>query len=392
MRVERKVWMDAQARDAGPQGDGPQRTSSAIRPAMPEARISAASREDFPLGVFLGIESSCDETAAAVVQDGHRVLGEAIQSSSAIQARYGGVVPEVAARQHVEVITMVIEEALSQSGMTGGELTGVGVTIGPGLLSALLVGMTAAKSLALAWRKPLIPVHHLEAHLYANALDGPIVHPSLALLVSGGHTGLWYWEAPDRLKLLGETRDDAAGEAFDKGARILGLPYPGGPAIQQLAASAIERTCRLPVARLSDKDSLDFSFSGLKTALSQAMGAGEPERAEWAWALQEAVAEAVLGRLEQAHRRYPVDHVYVAGGVTANGCLRDRLRAWSESFGVHLHVPPLRYCTDNGVMVAAAAAYGFQQGHRAALAIEPRTPYPLGTKTDAAPLNLGADH
>lgn len=342
----------------------------------------AAPSPGFPPGVFLGIESSCDETAAAVVLEGHHVLGEAIQSSSAIQARYGGVVPEVAARQHVEVITMVIQEALRQSGLPGSALTGVGVTIGPGLLSALLVGMTAAKSLALAWRKPLVPVHHLEAHLYANALHGPILHPSLALLVSGGHTGLWYWEAPDRLKLLGETRDDAAGEAFDKGARLLGLSYPGGPAIERLAAAAVDRSRRLPVARLSDGDSLDFSFSGLKTALSQASAAEPVERAEWAWALQEAVAAAVLGRLQKAHQRYPVENVYVAGGVTANKCLRDRLRAWSEATGIRVHMPPLRYCTDNGVMVAIAAAYGFEQGHRASLTIEPMTPYPLDRTGD----------
>jgi N6-L-threonylcarbamoyladenine synthase len=240
----------------------------------------------------------------------------------------------------------------------------------------LLVGMTAAKALAAAWNKPLIPVNHLEAHLYANAVNGPLVYPGLALLVSGGHTAIWRWDGPDRLVLLGETRDDAAGEALDKGARLLGLPYPGGPALEALAATARSRDDhRLPVARL-EAGTYDFSFSGLKTALAQALGRSPDRPEEWAWALQEAVVEALWQRTREAWTRYPVEHLYLAGGVVANRRLRERFEHWTSMVGIQLHLPPLAYCTDNAVMVAAAAAH---TGHPADLGIGPRVLFPLGS-------------
>jgi N6-L-threonylcarbamoyladenine synthase len=334
---------------------------------------------------MLGIESSCDETAAAVVAGGSRILGSAVASSAALQSRHGGVVPELAARQHVAALPLVVEAAMAEAGVRPSEIDAVAVTQGPGLLGALLIGMTAAKSLALAWGRPLVGVHHLEAHLYANAVVAPVEHPSLALLVSGGHTGLFFWPDAETVTLLGETRDDAAGEAFDKGARVLGLGYPGGPAVQALAAEAHAGGPRLPVARTGD--GLDFSFSGLKSALARAVPAPErltrDERAGWAAALEEAVAAQVVDRLDRAYRRHPVTHVYAAGGVVANRHLRGRLDGWAAERGISMHVPPVALCTDNGVMVACAAAARWPGG-RIGLDATPKTPWELSRVPAAA--------
>jgi N6-L-threonylcarbamoyladenine synthase len=327
--------------------------------------------------VVLGLESSCDETGAALVR-GREVLAGAVASSADLHARYGGVVPEVAARQHVSALPALVDVVMEEAGIDAKDVEAVAVTAGPGLLGPLLVGMTAAKALAVAWRRPLVTVHHLEAHLYANAQEAPIQFPSLALLVSGGHTGLWLWEGHGRLRLLGETRDDAAGEALDKGARLLGLPYPGGPALEQLAAEGGPNPAiRLPVARL-EEGSLDWSFSGLKSALARGVQEMPDARADWAWALEHAVVEALVGRVDAAWARYPVGDVYLAGGVAANRRLRSALQVWAEAKRASLHVPPLRYCTDNAVMVALAGAEHFQAGARASLKVRPRTPYPLG--------------
>lgn len=335
-------------------------------------------------GLFLGIETSCDETAAAVVADGSLVRSSQVASSAALQSRYGGVVPELAARQHVRALPLVVAAALEESGVAPADLTAVAVTQGPGLLGSLLLGLTAAKALALAWDKPLVAVNHLEAHLFANAVVSPVVHPSLALLVSGGHTGLFWWADPRHLELLGETRDDAAGEAFDKGARLLGLGYPGGPALERLAAAAVPPWPPLPVAWMPG--TLDFSFSGLKSALQRALperaAAGEEERAGWAAALQAAVAAQLTDRLSRAWERRPVRHVYAAGGVLANRYLRRELDAWAARRGVAMHVPPVGLCTDNAVMVAAAAAAHWPSG-QVGLDAAPRTPWPVAASTDA---------
>ena len=337
--------------------------------------------------VILGLESSCDETAVAVVAAGSHVLGEAVASSAALQARYGGVVPEVAAREHVAVLPALVEAALADAGLSGADLDAIAVTVGPGLLGSLLVGMSAAKALAVAWRRPLIAVNHLEAHLAANALVGPVVLPALALLVSGGHTGLWLWRTDGEFERLGETRDDAAGEALDKGARLLGLGYPGGPAVEALARTVDgPGSRRLPVARLSD-NALDFSFSGLKTALAQGLAQDPDEPARWAWALEEAVVTALVERVAAAHARYPVGQLYVAGGVAANRRLRERLSAWAAESGVTVGMPPPRYCTDNGAMVAAAAAFRWERAGRlpaAPLTVAPDTLLELGHRFEAA--------
>jgi N6-L-threonylcarbamoyladenine synthase len=327
--------------------------------------------------VVLGIESSCDETGVGLVR-GRRVLADALRSSADLQTRYGGVVPEVAAREHVAALPALIDTVLSAAGVAPEMVDAVAVTVGPGLLGPLLVGLTAAKCLALAWHKPLIPVHHLEAHLYANAADAPVKFPALALLVSGGHTGLWLWQGHGRLRQLASTRDDAAGEALDKGARLLGLPYPGGPRLEELAERFQgRRRVRLPVARLRD-DSGDWSFSGLKTALARGLAEAGASREEWADALQDAVVEALVGRVAAWWRRFPVPRLYVAGGVAANRRLRTRLGEWAEEAGVSVHIPPRRYCTDNGVMVALAGAAQWRRRPPARLDIGPSTPFPLG--------------
>jgi len=333
-------------------------------------------------GIFLGIESSCDETGVGIVAGGSRLLGQALASSAALQQAYGGIVPEVAAREHVTALPALVDLALQQAGVDPQDLTAVAVTMGPGLVGSLLVGMTAAKSLALAWSRPLLGIHHLEAHLYANALVEPIQFPNLALLVSGGHTGLWLWRGHGDWLLVAETRDDAAGEALDKGARLLGLPYPGGPAVEQLAQHATDLSLELPVAEPAD-GGLDFSFSGLKTALAQGLGRGGATPADWARALQDAVVAQIVSRVKRAWTRWPVHHVYLAGGVAANGALRTRLAAWAREAGVTLHVPPPAYCTDNGAMVAAAAAFRYQLDSPEPWSLAPRVPYPLGRPVDA---------
>ncbi len=304
---------------------------------------------------ILGIESSCDETAAAVVEDGLTLLGSSLLSSALIQARYGGVVPEVAAREHAMAILPVVDGVLAQSHMTLADLDAIAVTQGPGLLGALLVGMTFAKTLAGAMKIPITGVHHLEAHLYANALEAPIEFPALALLVSGGHTSLFYWRAHRQLERLGETRDDAAGEAFDKAARILGLHYPGGPEIERLADTAVGRDLQLPVANM--RGSLDFSFSGVKTA-AQALYRQHPDAPEEvAYALQDAVVRALTRTVERALQQYPVRHLYLAGGVTANTAMRQAFWHLGEKLGIAIHIPPVSYCTDNAAMVASLGYY-----------------------------------
>ncbi|MDA8198636.1 MAG: tRNA (adenosine(37)-N6)-threonylcarbamoyltransferase complex transferase subunit TsaD [Thermaerobacter sp.] len=348
-------------------------------PAVSSAPGTAARTAEHTL--ILGIETSCDETAAAVVADGRVVRASQVASSAALQSRYGGVVPELAARQHVRALPLVVAAALDEAGVVPAALTAIAVTQGPGLLGSLLLGLTAAKALALAWGKPLWAVNHLEAHLHANAVAGPLQFPSLALLVSGGHTGLFWWEGPGRMRRLAETRDDAAGEAFDKGARVLGLEYPGGPAVERVAAAAIPPWPPLPVARMGD-GTLDFSFSGLKSALQRAVAAepvlAEADQARWAAALQDAVAAQITDRLTRAWQAAPARHVYAAGGVVANRALRARLDAWARERGVGLHVPPVALCTDNAVMVAAAAA---AHGPRARIGLEasPRIPWELAS-------------
>lgn len=318
--------------------------------------------------LILGIESSCDETAAAVVAGGRKVLSNIIASQVDLHKKYGGVVPEIASRKHLEAVLPVIREALAVAGVTLGDLDAIAVTHGPGLVGTLLVGLSAAKALAYATDKPLIGVNHLQGHIAANFLtEEPPEFPLVCLVVSGGHTDLIYMTGHGQMELMGRTRDDAAGEAFDKAARSVGLGYPGGPQVEKLAALGNPEAVPLPQARTESP--YDFSFSGLKTAVLQyaqkAAKAGplsDQQRADLAASFQRAVTGVLADKTLKAARARGVRQVIMAGGVAANGALR---RAMSESLtphGIRLGYPPPVLCTDNAAMIAAAGHYLFAAG------------------------------
>ncbi len=315
---------------------------------------------------ILALESSCDETAAAVIRDGRIVLSSVVASQISSHQRFGGVVPEVASRAHVEQVTVVIEQALADAQLTLGDVHAIAVTRGPGLIGALFVGVTAAKTLAQASGLPLIGVHHLAGHLYAAALSQDAEPPLLALVVSGGHTELLYVSAQGTIEQLGKTRDDAAGEAYDKVARALGLGYPGGPAIQDAAAGGDPAFIRFPRALL-EEDSLDFSFSGLKSAvmlhLDRERKAGRSIRvADVAASFQSAVTDVLEKKALLALVRTGQQTLLLAGGVAANAHLRARLQTACDDAGARLIVPELRFCTDNAAMIGAAAYVRYKQG------------------------------
>ncbi|WP_066191365.1 tRNA (adenosine(37)-N6)-threonylcarbamoyltransferase complex transferase subunit TsaD [Gracilibacillus timonensis] len=320
---------------------------------------------------ILGIETSCDETAAAIVKDGTKIISNVVASQIESHRRFGGVVPEIASRHHVEQITMVLEETFQKAGLTAEDIDAIAVTEGPGLVGALLVGVNAAKGLAFAKQKPLVGVHHIAGHIYANRLEKEFAFPLLALVVSGGHTELIMMKKHGDFEIVGETRDDAAGEAYDKVARTLQLPYPGGPQIDKLAAEG-RASIDFPRAWL-EEGSLDFSFSGLKSAvinsLHNAKQKGEtlaPE--DVAASFQASVIDVLTAKTFQAAEKYQVKQVIVAGGVAANKGLR---QVMTEKFQqvptIDLMSPPLSLCTDNAAMIAAAGSVAFRQGHRADL-------------------------
>ncbi len=329
--------------------------------------------------IILGVESSCDETAAAVVEDGKRVLSDVISSQIALHSIYGGVVPELASRKHVESILPVIGRALDEAGLTPESVDAIAVTQGPGLVGALLVGLCTAKAMAYALRKPLIAVNHLEGHMRAAFLEGePVEDPCACLVVSGGHTALYRVEPDGTSLLLGATRDDAAGEAFDKVAKLLGLGYPGGVIIDQLAAKGNPKAFEFPRALMGSPDSLDFSFSGLKTSVANFVRRfGPPSRVgeagaypleDLAASFQEAVVDVLIRKTVRAVNACGVKDLAVAGGVAANRRLRDRLREEAAAARLRLHLPKLRYCTDNAVMIAAA---GYSVWRRSGFCSEP---------------------
>ena len=310
---------------------------------------------------ILGIETSCDETAAAVVEDGSRIISDVVASQIDIHARYGGVVPEVASRQHLLTIIPVINQAIT--GVSWQDINGIAVTFGPGLAGSLLVGVNVAKAIALAKKLPITGVNHLEAHIYANWLDssppgekGRVKFPCLCLVVSGGHSDLVLMKGHGQFEKLGRTRDDAAGEAFDKAARILGLGYPGGPAIEQAARSGIP--C-LPLPRAWLKGSHDFSFSGLKTALWHLVHKGRVSVADVAASFQLAVVDVLVAKTIEAARQLKVEQILLSGGVAANKTLTQHFLANSP---VPVLIPPPHLCTDNAAMVAACGYYHFQAG------------------------------
>jgi N6-L-threonylcarbamoyladenine synthase len=321
---------------------------------------------------LLGIETSCDETSVAVVANGTEVLSNVVSSQMEIHQRFGGVVPEVASRRHVERMTLVIEEALTTAGITKEALAGIAVTQGPGLVGALLIGVMAAKALSFAFQKPLIPVHHIAGHIYANHLINPLQFPLVALVVSGGHTELIYMERHNQFQRLGRTRDDAAGEAFDKVARLLGLPYPGGPQIDRLAAEG-QPCYDLPRAWL-EPESLDFSFSGLKSAVinllhnHQQRGETLPP-ADVAASFQAAVLDVLVEKAMWAVKQTGASRLLLAGGVSANRGLRQQLTARCQTEGIDLQIPPFELCTDNAAMIAAAGYYQWQAGQVAPMTL-----------------------
>ncbi len=329
---------------------------------------------------ILGIETSCDETAASVVKNGTEIVSNVVASQIVSQKRFGGVVPEIASRHHVEQITLVIEEALVNAGLKPAELDAVAVTEGPGLVGALLIGVNAAKAFAFANGLPIIGVHHIAGHIYANELTQSMEFPLLALIVSGGHTELVLMEQHGSFKLIGETRDDAAGEAYDKVARVLGLPYPGGPQIDKLAAES-DAEIKFPRAWL-EPGSYDFSFSGLKSSvinykhnLEQRGELVNP--AHVAAGFQASVVEVLTTKALKAAKEYAVKQVIAAGGVAANKGLRSSLEGVFKHEGIPFYVPPISLCTDNAAMIAAAGSAMFVDGIRGNLAMNGKPGMPL---------------
>ncbi|MGZ4681114.1 MAG: tRNA (adenosine(37)-N6)-threonylcarbamoyltransferase complex transferase subunit TsaD [Acidimicrobiales bacterium] len=308
----------------------------------------------------LGIETSCDETAAAVVVDAKEVLSSVVSSQVELHARFGGVVPEIASRAHVELLTPVVARALVEAGISDDHVDVVGATVGPGLVGALLVGVSAAKALALVWDVPFVAVNHLEAHMYAAMLEEPDIElPIIVLLASGGHTLLVLMEGHGRYRLLGSTIDDAAGEAFDKVARYLGLGYPGGPAIDRIAIEGDPSAIAFPRAILDD--GYDFSFSGVKTAVvNYVRKHPDVSTPDVAASFQEAVVDVLVQKARRAAQAYGARGMALAGGVAANSQLRTRLIDACMADGLHPFLPSREMCTDNAAMVAAAAWWRLQ--------------------------------
>lgn len=320
----------------------------------------------------LGIETSCDETAAAVVTDGKTVLSDVVATQFDLHARYGGVVPELAARRHQENILPVLRAALDQAGLTINQLDGIAVTQGPGLIGALVIGFAVAKALAYALRLPIVGVHHLRAHILAAFLEEPPpAFPFVALVVSGGHSNLYLVKGFQDMTLLGRSRDDAAGEAFDKVAKLLHLGYPGGVAIEALSASGDPQAIPLPRPRI-EHEPLTFSFSGLKTAVAYLIKkhpemldpAHQPGPADLAASFQEAVVDSLVSRALTAVESTRSKRLVVAGGVAANRRLRQVLQAQTQAAGIELFIPPPKRCTDNAAMVAALGYHLLQAGER----------------------------
>lgn len=319
---------------------------------------------------ILGIETSCDETAVAIVKNGRNIVSNTVASQIESHKRFGGVVPEIASRHHVEQMTIVLEEAFNEANVTWDDINAIAVTEGPGLVGALLVGVNAAKALAFAKQKPLVGVHHIAGHIYANRLEKEFEFPLLALIVSGGHTELVLMKEHGHYELIGETRDDAAGEAFDKVARMLDLPYPGGPQIDRLAAEG-EETIDFPRAWL-EEGSYDFSFSGLKSAVinkihNEKQRGEDLKKSDIATSFQASVIDVLTKKTSRAAKEYEVRQVIVAGGVAANKGLRSALESEFSDLNIPLLIPPLSLCTDNAAMIAAAGTIAYEQGRRSGL-------------------------
>jgi N6-L-threonylcarbamoyladenine synthase len=330
--------------------------------------------------IVLGIETSCDDTSLALYASDRGLLAN-LTAAQLIHEEYGGVVPEIASRQHMRTLLGVYDALLARAGLTGADLGGVGVSNGPGLVGSLLVGVGFAKSLALGLGTPVVGVHHIEAHVLSNEIEGePLQCPCIVLIVSGGHTALYGVQRVGRYELVGNTRDDAAGEAFDKIAKLLGLGFPGGPVVQRAAEAGNPRAVDFPRAML-DRGGFDFSFSGLKTAVRQHVEAraslSEQDVADIAASAQAAIVDVLVERTVTCARAHGVRHVYLAGGVAANAPLRASMRAACEAAKISYHAPLLPYCTDNGAMVARTAELLISAGRDDGLALDVFTRGPI---------------
>ena len=316
---------------------------------------------------ILGIESSCDETSCSIVKNGREELSTSTSSQIDIHENFGGVVPEIASREHVKNITLVIEDCLKKANMKIDDVTAISITYGPGLIGSLLVGMQAAKTLSYIYNKPLVPVHHIAGHIYANSLVEELKFPLIALVVSGGHTELIKMKDHFNFEKLGGTLDDAIGEGYDKVSRVMGLPYPGGPKLDKLSKEG-KPTYKLPIP-LND-DSYNFSFSGLKSAVinlnhNEEQKGKEINKADLAASFQKVAVTSIVSKTKKALKDYNINNLIVAGGVAANSGLREALIDMCKENNIHLSIPPLKYCTDNAAMIAAAGYYAYKLGRRA---------------------------
>ncbi len=331
---------------------------------------------------ILAIESSCDETAAAVVENGTNVLSNVINTQIDTHKRYGGVVPEIASRMHIENINAVIERALSEANLTFDHIDALAVTYGPGLVGALLVGVSAAKGLSFALNKPLIPVHHIKGHICANYIANPNFKPPFVCLVaSGGHSHIVFVKSYTEYEVLAKTCDDAAGEAFDKVSRVLGLGYPGGPAVQKAAEEGDPNAIRFPRVNMGE-NGFDFSFSGVKTAVINYIHNAEQKnilinKADVAASFQEAVVDVLSSHLIDCTKKCGVSQIALAGGVASNRPLRERIEQKASENGFILSVPPPILCTDNAAMIGCAAYYGYKNGDIAGLDLNAIASLPL---------------
>jgi N6-L-threonylcarbamoyladenine synthase len=328
--------------------------------------------------LVLGIETSCDETAAALVRDGREVVSSIIASQIETHQRFGGVVPEIASREHLDKILPIVEEAFAGAKVGKDEIDGIAVTVGPGLVGSLLVGVSYAKAMAFALNKPLVGINHIEGHIYSVAFENPpIEYPALALVVSGGHSNVFFVPEPGKYKVVARTRDDAAGEAFDKVAKMLGLGYPGGPIIERLAREGNPRAVKFSIPRMGDGRP-DFSFSGLKTAVTkhvretglQPVTNGEvpsPDIKDLAASFQSVVVRSLVDTTERIAAEYGPRNLIVAGGVACNGALRESARQAAARLGVPVYFPSPHLSTDNAAMIAAAGTVKLQAGERAGL-------------------------
>jgi len=330
---------------------------------------------------ILGIESSCDETSVSIVKNGTVDVATVVLSQMDTHAMYGGVVPEIASRMHVESISIVIEECLKKANMTMNEIDAIAVTKGPGLIGSLLIGTTAALTLSYIYNKPLIPIHHIAGHIYANNLEHEMEFPLLALVVSGGHTELIYMKDHFSFEKIGGTLDDAVGEAYDKVARVIGLPYPGGPLIDKLSYEG-KPSYNLPLPL--DDDSFDFSFSGLKSAVinlahNEEQRGNEINKADLACSFQKCVCDIIAKKTLKAIKKYNIKNVIMAGGVAANSGLRNTISKLAHECNVNFSVPKLKYCTDNATMIAACGYYGYLKNIRSGLDLKTKATINLFT-------------